>query len=225
VLPVVSLSCIQCMRLPQLPSWAPHPALAQSATIMLEGQDTTHSHESGYAPNMVRVWSTQISKLCCLVESKITCLSTVKTQKTVQNSRENDFNLIRETLMKCKHQDWLALEIYTRFSYLQSANGRSAWMVSKELFVISQICKVYMFTIQTWVSKLGTKKQEFITIAEIQHWGHHRGGNVLSSTATRRNRKLRSEVVKSWSTKTVMGEFHSKKDENKSDLVLFQQGW
>jgi hypothetical protein len=142
VLPVVSLSCIQCTRLPQLPSWAPHPALAQSATIMLEGQDTTHSHESGYAPNMVRVWSTQISKLCCLVESKITCLSTVKTQKTVQNSRENDFNLIRETLMKCKHQDWLALEIYTRFSYLQSANGRSAWMVSKELFVISQICKV-----------------------------------------------------------------------------------
>jgi hypothetical protein len=44
-------------------------------------------------------------------------------------------------LMKCKHQDWLALEIYARFSYLQSANGRSAWMVSKELFVVSEICK------------------------------------------------------------------------------------
>jgi hypothetical protein len=34
-----------------------------------------------------------------LVERKIACLSTVKTQKTVQNSRENHFNLITETLM------------------------------------------------------------------------------------------------------------------------------
>jgi hypothetical protein len=119
VLPVVSLSCIQCMRLPQLSSWAPHPALAQSATIMLEGQDTTYSHESGYAPNMVRDWSTQISRIYCVAQRKIACLSTVKTQKTVQNSRENHFNLITKTLTKCKqHQDWLVLEMYTRFSYL-----------------------------------------------------------------------------------------------------------
>jgi len=57
--------------------------------------------------------------------------------------------------------------------------------------------KVYMSTIQTWVSKLGTKKQEFITIAEIRHWGHHRRGDVLSLTANERKRKLRSKVVKS----------------------------
>jgi hypothetical protein len=127
--------------------------------------------------------------------------------------------------MKCKqHQDWLALEIYTRFSYLKSANGRSAWMVSKELFVISQICKglhVYNpdLRIKTWDKETGIHHH-----CRDQHWGHRRGGDVLSSTANRRNRKLRSEVVKSSSTNTVMEEFHSKKNENKSDLVLFQQG-